>query len=43
MNNFNVALTIEDCTYSCSCKNCNSSTVTVTTTSQTISLQNNYI
>lgn len=43
MNNFNVDLNIEDCTFSCNCKNCNSSKVTVASTSQTISLQNNYI
>lgn len=43
MNNFNIDLNIEDCTFSCNCKNCNSSKVTVTSTSQTISLQNNYI
>lgn len=43
MDNFNITLTIKDCIYSCNCKNCNSSTVTVTATSQTLSLQNNYI
>lgn len=30
MNDFNVSLKIEDCTYSCNCKNCNSSTDTIT-------------
>ena len=43
MNDFNVSLKIEDCTYSCNCKNCNSSTDTITNVSQTISLQGNYI
>lgn len=43
MNDFNVSLKIEDYTYSCNCKNCNSSTDTITNVSQTISLQGNYI
>ena len=43
MNDFNVSLKIEDCTYSCNRKNCNSSTDTITNVSQTISLQGNYI
>ena len=43
MNDFNVSLKIEDCTYSCNCKNRNSSTDTITNVSQTISLQGNYI
>ena len=43
MNDFNVSLKIEDCTYSCNYKNCNSSTDTITNVSQTISLQGNYI
>ena len=30
MNDFNVSLKIEDCIYSCNCKNCNSSTDTIT-------------
>ena len=37
MNDFNVSLK------SCNCKNCNSSTDTITNVSQTISLQGNYI
>lgn len=43
MDNFNVILNIQDCIYSCNCKNCNSTNITVTNTSQTISLQNGYI
>ena len=43
MNNFNVELNIQDCTFSCNCRNCQSNTVTVTNSSQTISLQNNFI
>lgn len=43
MNTFNVDLTIQDCTYSCNCKNCCSNNVTVTNSSQTINLQNDYL
>ena len=43
MNTFNVDLNIEDCTYSSGCKNCNSTEVNITSTSQTITLQDCYI
>ena len=43
MVNFNVILNIQDCTYSCNCKNCNSNLVTLTSSAQTINLQNGYI
>ena len=43
MNTFNVDLNIQDCTYSCGCKNCNSSDVNITSSAQTITLQNCYI
>lgn len=43
MSNFNVELNIKDCTFSCNCRNCDSNTVTVTSSSQTISLQNNFL
>ncbi len=43
MNTFNIDLNIEDCTYSCNCKNCNSCKTTFTNSSQTITLQNGYI
>lgn len=43
MNTFNVDLNIEDCTYSAGCKNCNSSEVNITSTAQSITLQDCYI
>ena len=43
MNTFNVDLNIEDCTYSAGCKNCNSTEVNITSTAQTITLQDCYI
>lgn len=43
MNTFNALLNIKDCLYSKNCEKCNSQEITVTSSSQTIELQCNYI